>query len=399
MKWTNRGHQLDHLGEKYLKVKNIYFFGSGEKTVQMYEFLCWLGVDKDFNICFVQEEDVLAEDGTFMGQPAISYCKELRNRIAQAPEENVVVLPRGMKNCNNEPVQGLEGLNLFYYSTAHNQQDNFIQNFVCVWYMYKHDKLLSHWTNYFTTSRCNLNCQYCFVYVDRNDNPKDVIFEEFKENADLFFSKFDQAFSFHFAGGEALLSPLLPSFLHYLSDAYGDRIYDFFIVTNGTVIPSDEVIAGMKALKGHFLIDNYSRTVSFSKIKEMTEKMDANDIKYNVVDIETWWDLDIEATDYPEKTEEELIAQKINCNTYLQEFGEKKFYACYQQQYANRVGITELDETDFIELEHVSKMELLEFRQGYTPKGYSSLCSHCLGLGEAAKKVPVAVQLPPKKRG
>ena len=44
MKWINPGHQLDKLGDRYLKVKNLYIYGVDEKSKKTYDFLRCLGI-------------------------------------------------------------------------------------------------------------------------------------------------------------------------------------------------------------------------------------------------------------------------------------------------------------------------------------------------------------------
>ncbi len=51
-------------------------------------------------------------------------------------------------------------------------------------------------------------------------------------------------------------------------------------------------------------------------------------------------------------------------------------------------------ENDYIDIASTPKMEILEFRQGYTKKGYVDLCGRCRGIGCNAKKIDVAVQIP-----
>ena len=396
MKWTNPGHQLDILGEKYLKVKHLFLYGTDEKAKKAYDFLCWLGVEQEFDISFVLDITLLNQTGerTFCGRPLIAFQTDLCDFVRSAPETCAVALP-WIAQTNERDTLSESGLtNLFYLLQSHNRRDNFIQNFLCVWMMYKHGKLISHWTNFLTTSKCNLNCKYCLNFNEYLSCCQDVSFEDFKDNVDALFSKFDAVFSLHLCGGEPMVVKELPKFIRYLKENYRDRIFEFFIITNGTIVPNEEILSAVKSLHGSFLIDDYCDTVPQSKVAEITLALERHDISYTVNKVDRWFDLDITRTDFSGLSEDALEKHKDNCNSYLQEFGEKRFYACCYQQYAHRAGQANLEETDYIDIVSASKMELLEFRQGYTKKGYTTLCSRCKGIGCEAKYVPAAVQIP-----
>lgn len=395
MKWTNPGHQLDTLGEAYLKVKHLYLFGIDEKAKKTYDFLCWLGVEKDFDISFVLDITVLnkTEERHFCGRPVIAFQTDLCNQVKKAPEESVIALPWIAQINEKKILEELGAAHIFYLLPSHNRRDNFIQNFLCVWLMYRHGKLLSHWTNFLTTSKCNLNCKHCLNFNEFICEPKDIAFEEFKENIDILFSKFDYLYSLHFCGGEPLVVKDLPKLIRYVRDNYGDRVFEFFIITNGTIVPNEETISAVKSVHGSFLIDDYSDTVSVAKVEKICTVLDEQNVSYVVNKAESWFDLDLENADYSGFSEEELEAHKDSCNSYLQEFGEKRFYACCYQQYAHRAGVAPIDEQDYIDLENSSKMEILEFRQGYCKNGYTSMCKNCRGIGHTAKFVAPAVQV------
>ena len=396
MKWTNPGHQLDHLGERYLKVKNLYIFGVDEKAGNAYKLLQWLGVADEFNISFVLDITVINQgaDRTFCGKPVIPFQTELCDALRAAPEECAVALPWIAQTAERAIMEELGADNIFYLLGSNNRRDNFVQNFVCVWLMYKHGKLLSHWTNFVTTSKCNLNCKHCLNFNEYITCPQDVPFDSFKAHIDAVFSKFDYLYSLHFTGGESLLVKELPRFIRYVQEAYGERIFDFFVITNGTVVPSEETFEAVKSMNGAFLVDDYSDSVSTTKVEAIKSACGAHGVGCTVNKADFWFDLDLENADYSGCTEEELERHKDSCNTFLHEIADGKIYACCYEEYANRVGIGTPDPSDSIDIAGASKMEILEFRQGYTRKGYVELCKHCRGIGDDSKKAAAAIQIP-----
>jgi glycosyltransferase involved in cell wall biosynthesis/organic radical activating enzyme len=396
MKWTNPGHQLDELGERYLKVKNVYIYGIDERAKKAYDFLQWLGVVDEFNISFVLDITVLNKESNhiFCGKRIIAFQTDLCPELRGAPEESVVALPWIAQSNEREILEKIGLVNIFYLTPSHNRCDNFVQNFVCVWLMYRHGKLLSHWTNFVTTLKCNLNCKYCLNFNELLVNPKDVSFEEFKEHVDVIFSKFDYLYSLHFTGGEPILVKELPKFIRYIQENYKDRIFEFFIITNGTVMPNKELISAVKSLNGSFLVDDYSLSVPNTKVEEIKNILTEHDVCYAINNVQCWYDLDVENTNNSDLSEEELENYKDNCNSALHEFADKRIYACCYQQYASRAGIgISTSSNDYIELASTSKMEILEFRQGYTHKGHIDFCKRCRGIGANVKVVAAAMQI------
>jgi hypothetical protein len=172
--------------------------------------------------------------------------------------------------------------------------------------------------------------------------------------------------------------------------------YLSFLLLRMLPYSKQEVLSAVKEINGSFLLDDYSATVPNSKVEEIKKVLSVNNIDYTVNEVEYWYDLDCENADNGKFTDEELECYKDSCNSCLHEFAEKRIYACCYQQYANRAGIGTLTANDYIDIATTSKIEILEFRQGYTQKGYVDFCRHCRGIGYNAKKVDAAVQIPKK---
>lgn len=394
MRWTNPGHQLDTLGARYINVKYLYIYGTDEVARKAYDFLRWLHIDDKFEIFFVLDDSIInLNPAEFCGRPVIPFSAEVCARLKDMQELSAILLPNISKTNERTILENLNIANVFYLSVSHNRRDNFIQNFLCIWLMYSQEKLLSHTTNYIVTSRCNLNCKYCLNFNDLINTHQDIPFEEFKNHIDIIFNKFDYFYSFHLTGGEPLICKDLEKKINYIAENYKEKIYDFFVITNGTLRPSDEVIAALHKIGGWFLIDDYSATCRQSKINTLKDVLCAHNIPYTVNKVSAWYDLEAGRqrciTDHSE-----LENHKDACNSYLHEFADGKIFACCYQKYAERAGLAKISDDEFISIQDMPKMEILEFRQGYTKKGYVDFCKYCRGIGDCAKLVMPAVQLP-----
>ncbi len=396
MIWNNPGHELDEVGSRYLNIKNIRIFGFDNIAKKTYEFIKWLGIESDFDITFIwdtTEHENESVSDCFCGKKVIKYNSDSKNNeIIDSIEDTVVVLKDREQTRRLERIKKMGVEHIFFMKPSHLGKDNFVQNFVCVYMMYKYGKLVSHWTNYLVTMRCNLNCKYCLNYNNYLKNPEDITMDAFENHFEILFDKFDYLYSLHFTGGETQLTKDLDKKIAFLGK-YKNRIFDFFIITNGTIVPNDRVLEAVKTQNGWFLIDDYTDSVSFSKIDEIKNKLDKYGIEYIVSKAPYWMDLSIDRYEYECKEKEDLVQHKNNCHNYLHEFADGNIYACCYQQYAYRAGKGVLEDDDYISIKDKSKMEILEFRQGYSINGYTSLCHRCRGLGDTAKQVEVAEQI------
>jgi len=390
MKWGNRGHELDAVAEQYLAMKTLYIWGTGSRGTDCINFLEWLEIDTDFTIYFVDSK--LEKQGTVYREYKVLPPEEL---FARYDAESVVA-------SSNEEISGiLEQHEIPYFDLAvtNHGKHMFIQHFLCTYMLYKYDKLLSHWMDYNVTIKCNLNCEDCLNFNNEIKNPKDKSLSNFKRHIDTVFEKIDLCYSFHFCGGEPLLSKELPAMMLYLSNTYGDRIYDKFIITNGTIIPSDELLETLMVRGGGgywVFIDEYRDTVPLAqkRIPEIERKLHDYGIYYKIIRPDVWFNLAYGTSKYYSFDESAMINHRDNCNTYLQNFDDGRIYSCCYEAYAYKAGL--VDHADFLDIWGVSKAEILEYRFGYTQKGYVDMCRHCQGIGKETRLVKPAVQIPHK---
>jgi hypothetical protein len=401
VKWTNRGHELDEAGARYIKIKNIYIWGAGVYGKKTLRFLRWLHLDGDFNIMFVDINRALqnqACDGITVVPP--DYFFDNYNE-----ETDVLDISSEWVYRRLEQKHAAKLPERFFISYAERLPDyDFLRMFVCVYLMYKRGELLSAHTNYIITTVCNLNCRGCLNFNSYIKRPADESFESFKRHTDILFSKFDYLQSFHFSGGEVLLHKELPKFLSYISDAYGERIFELFLVTNGTVIPGADLLALMKRTNCGALLDDYRQSVpsaagTFPKVKAL---FDEYGIWYNIANAEYWYELGVtdDAGQGAHLTEDELIKRKSECGVhYFQDFIDGRIFGCCyigyaNDMYPNKAAIYTPEGNDYIEIADTPKMEILEYRVGYTNKGYFELCRRCSEMhGRTSVKIPVARQI------
>ena len=203
---------------------------------------------------------------------------------------------------------------------------------------------------------------------------------------DLFFSCVDRIMLFHVSGGEPLVYKHTADLIAYIDHNYGDRIDTLRMVTNGTIIPKDEVLEKLAGCRVEVTIDDYRDAVPrfADRFDEVTRKFDEYHIKYYINKADSWIDLAPEKTDYSGWTQEQLERHRADCSQSWQELRDGKLYSCNYAAYATVAGIAgEQDVEEVYDLKAftpLKKKELVEFRLGYTTKGYTEFCKRCRGF-------------------
>ena len=96
-----------------------------------------------------------------------------------------------------------------------------------------------------------------------------------------------------------------------------------------------------------------------------------------------------------------MILHRDRCSQSWQELRDGRIYNCNYAAYATVAGIAgeqDIEETyDLASFDAGKKKELIEFRLGYTTKGYTNFCRKCSGFTpENNEAVKPAIQI---KRG
>ena len=251
------------------------------------------------------------------------------------------------------------------------------------------------------TERCTLCCVKCahacnYVSISEEDLAIDIV----KESADAFFSFCDYVHTFVLIGGEPLLYKQLADAIDYIGENYRDRIYNFQISTNGTIMPSDSIIEKSKKWDVHYLISNYS--VQIPKLKKQYEllidKFDFHKVDYAIFPEDTEWTdygfQNVERGNDPQK----LIDVFDSCHTECHEIRGKRFYYCVMARSVNDNMKRNVGADDYLDLGNLDpamqsdKRIFLEYTLGYSDKGYLDMCRFCNGAERENYIIPAAVQ-------
>ncbi len=392
MRWKNKGHENDHFADKlvkqYGKMQKIYIFGAGVKgrelAATLEKYNCFAGyidnsIEKQKKGCenhrVYSINDFLKERDGFIVVSA-----------SQANTSNISEQLRSFELVN--------GVDYFLY-------DEFCDIIFPILSVYYYNRSFISLAQITLTERCTLKCKKCAhgCYAVDNSMAKDMTLKQAYKSADSFFSKIDFIKEFVLIGGEPLLYRDLVEVIRYIGKRYREKIGVYSITTNGTIIPTKELLDICREYQVLFRISNYS--VQLPRLRERYEKLivclDKGNVSYLLGNEESEW-MDY-GFDYLNRkaTKEELIMIFDSCHTPCREVRENRLYYCVMARSVSENLGYNIGQDDYLDLDKLTgdnyKKELLEFTLGYSEKGYLDMCNHCNGAEAKKYPIPAAEQV------
>ncbi len=368
MKWKNKGHEFDGVYDNISKRNKYYLYGAGD-----YGSLFYSMVKNDLNILgFI---DSNKKEKTMCGLHVYSL-EDIKLT------EDVAIIVTASQFARIGIISKLKEL-------GYKQNDEYyiIEVFLSVYYAYNHGRVYFTNISMLPSTLCNLNCECCLNFNQFAKKPDIRPIEKVKEDIDLFFSAVDKVMLYHFSGGETFLYKDAVEVIKYLCVNYRHRIGDLRMITNGTIVPKDEVLQALSVYDFELYIDDYREAVpQFSdKFDMLISKLQEFKIRYRINKDSAWIDLAPTKTDNSHFSESELIRHFDTCSQSWQELRDGKLYSCNYDGYATVAGINAPQVEEIYDLRTYTKdkvKEIVEFRLGYNNKGYTNLCTHCRGFRE-----------------
>ncbi len=369
MKWKNRGHEYDDAYNNMIAKKKYYLFGAGDYGTQFLKIF-----EQEINIIGYIDNDI-KKQGKIINR---KKCYGLNEIILEQDQGIIVTMAQWARVI---PLQQLNDRGLQY-----NEDYFIIEEFISIYNVYKYDKVYFPSVSFLPSTVCNLNCKYCLNF---NPYAKKFYSREWNDlvaDVDTFFGCVDHIMLFHVSGGEPMIYKYTADIIQYIDKNYGKRIDTLRTVTNGTVIPSDEILEKLGKCNIEITVDDYREAVPEYKenFDKLLQKLSQYHIRHYINKVDSWIDLAPDKTDYSSMSEEQLMAHRNSCTQSWQELRDGKLYSCNYAAYAAVAGIAgneDIEETyNLKEFSEDRKKELIEFRLGYTTKGYSNFCKKCRGF-------------------
>lgn len=390
MKWKNKGHEFDEFVKKIspMYCQRIYVFGAGElglETGKSIDAFGLLGgyIDNDEN----------KQGKQILGKRIVSLKDYVQNNgekaiVVAASSKNVKVITKQLEENNF-----VHGKDFFF----NNEFKDKIFPLITVYYFNKIYMRLAQIT---LTERCSLKCKKCaHACYNVDSSAEDMSLSNVYKSVDIFFSKVDYITEFVLIGGEPLLYKKLSQVISYIGDKYREQMCNYCITTNGTIIPSDEVLKECKKYQVMFRISDYTKSLPRLKEnhKKLIMKLEKYGIEYRMSKEDGNW-IDY-GFDYLEKdmNEKELINTFDHCLTPCREIRDEKLYFCVMARSVSdnlhfNEGIDDYLDLEKLEGENWRKI-FQEFNLGYSWKGYLDMCHRCHGMDAEKYPIPIAEQV------
>ena len=262
--------------------------------------------------------------------------------------------------------------------------------FFSVFFAYAKNLLFFPDVSFLPSTYCNLRCAACLNFTPYIKKFEERDWSDLLEDLKLFFSCVDYIETFHVSGGEPLLYSRISDLLRFIAENYGDRIYSLETVTNGTVVPNEDFLQVLHDFPITITVDDYrealpERAEVFEKVIASLKKSTVTGIgKYKVQKYDYWVDLAPHSTDHSSWNEKQLINHFDACHASFQEYKKGKLSLCNYASFAiNAEIMPSLPLEDFYDLHDYDRShlkELMEFRLGYSKRGYSEFCKKCAGM-------------------
>lgn len=369
MKWENRGHEYDEMYKQIKEKRSFYLFGAGDYGNQFFSIF-----KNEIVIDGYIDNDAKKQGKSINGVVCISL-----EQYSNIDKSGIIVTMSQIARV--EPI-----IQLIRMGYEKNIDFFVIEEFISVYHVYRNNEVYFSSISFLPSTICNLKCRHCLNfntfardYYTRNLN-------DLKNDIDLFFEHIDHIMLFHLSGGEPLLYTHTADIIEYIDANYRKQIDTLRTVTNGTVVPSDEVLIRLKKCNIEITVDDYRETVPrFSHNFELLiSKLEAFKIRYYINRADNWIDLAPERTDFSNKGDEWLIQHRQDCSQSWQELRDGRLFSCNYAAYAVVAGIAgnqDIEEVyDLTTHDDRKNKELIEFRLGYTSKGYTEFCKKCRGF-------------------
>lgn len=226
--------------------------------------------------------------------------------------------------------------------------------------------------NFIVTEKCSLSCKDCRALIPYVKEPKDVPFEELKEEINIILSAVDEVVDMEPIGGEPFLYPYLAEAIEYLTAS--EKVDHVVVTTNGTIAPKERLTRALQNEKVFIVISDYGH---IDKMAQVVKHFEKNNISFAVEKDMVWFDVgDFE---YRGRSKEELVEEYHNCycQYVLKYIWDKKIWVCPRAPRLSALGVF-CDENDYqtLEVEEPAEVTRKKIVDSFYAD-YAEACNYC----------------------
>jgi hypothetical protein len=384
VKWENKAREFDKLGNIFRKNNTICIIGAKLENTILYENLAFL----DVPIIFTPPPA-----NALIAQNKAEFNRYIRQNKLNSPGKTVIINYKDRDYAKTilslflKTGKYFEDKNIFY-------AENFCEfpggDFLSIYALYTSNKVYLKHNCCIITTFCNLNCKFCLNFTPYIKHPEHFSFEQLKNDIDIYFNCVDRVGLFQLGGGETLLYSCLLDLLMHICKNYRDRIGRLEIVTNTTIMPSDDLCLYLKENNISVICDDYSEAVP--RLSKEYDAITRKLMQYGVTFYGSDKKRDFFEVFPPSRhnympLDEKTLSQKYDKCTKgsgWQLLRDGRLYSCNYSAFAIKAGLIKESENDYLDLVSFDgtaefKKKLIEFRSGYNNLGYVEFCKFCNG--------------------
>ena len=249
----------------------------------------------------------------------------------------------------------------------------------------QNDDMIIPYMTALVTSKCTLKCRDCNNLVPYCHNSKFISKEIIIQDVTRICSVIDFCICMNITGGEPFLHPDLDKIIAEITD--NSKILFVEVITNGTVMPSQEVI---KSIRNSKVIIKISRYENFSKIDKLISLFEDEGIRYLVLDNLSWRTSG--GIERRNKRYDQIKKEYLSCwpGKHCKSMWEGNLYPCARAAFLHEVGADCKDDSLNLSIGNRKlKKKLLEFYL----REYMDACDFCDQMNSMGHKVEPAIQI------
>lgn len=368
-----------HLTDDWKDIDTVILYGAGV----VYELCENLFKTFGIKVKYIVDKDEKKQNSLYYGIPVVGYDK-IKDSIGKT---KIVVMTAHTTYFEIAKILEDDGL-------KKGRDFCRIGQFICEWFWIAKKMNAIYRMDMAVTTKCTFNCRHCNMFIPYYQSCQNYTFEQLKENIDLFFSRIDYIGYFQLIGGEPFLNKELDKIIIYLEENYRKQYGKLSLTSNGSIIPSDNLLKAIEKYGVVLSISDYSNAISYkNKLEELKNKLEQYNINYKINSSLAWADFGFPIS--PMKFNEEELKKHIqSCRPDWNAVNDGKFYYCNVAWSAEKAGLFKLSSDDYILLKDINPKDKEQCRTIVElSQGSSSFCKVCGGCGsDNSNYVEVGVQ-------
>lgn len=276
--------KLEQLGQS---CRDVVLFGTMSMAMIAYE-VCQHLNKRVLGFC---DNDTRKQGQTIFGKKVLSFgqlCGYQRHTdiyICALTNKSITEIETQLRNAGFYNITTYEPI-LYAYQCEIKKRPITWEQFAETAEALKSQKVTLRNLGLFITTRCTLRCENCGALIPEYTHPQDYNTQMLIDSLQSLDQSVDGIESIGIMGGEPFLHKDLIEICKAASAVKKARIV--YIVTNGTILPDDEILKWISKLGIIVTISNYGGSIS-KAVKPFTEKLKEYHIAYELYEAAHQW--------------------------------------------------------------------------------------------------------------